>query len=136
MPRAYLIPADQESIIEKLSQHGIEVTRLERSITIEVEAFTVSQIETQDAVQNGHQNTRLSGDFQSMERTFQEGDYQVPLDNPLANLIFYLLEPQADDGLAYWNYFDQHLQNLQANDRPLIYPVFKLMEQAGAVSDQ
>jgi hypothetical protein len=39
---------------------------------------------------------------------------------PLANLIFYLLEPQSDDGLTTWNFFDD-----QIGEGNTIYPVFK-----------
>ena len=127
MPGAYLIPAELEYIIEKLGQHGITAERLESQITLEIEVFNISEIETLDFTQNGHQNTRLSGEYQTMERTFQPGDYRISLQNPLANLIFYLLEPEADDGLAYWNFFDAYLADLQNNTSTLIYPVFKLM---------
>jgi hypothetical protein len=52
----------------------------------------------------------------------------VSLETPLANLIFYLLEPEADDGLAYWNYFDTYLATQQASGEALVYPVFKVVE--------
>lgn len=127
MPRAYLIPAELTAVIEKLTQHGIAVTRLSAPETLAVEAFSIASRETQSYVQNGHRNTRLSGAYQPMERSFNAGDYRVSLETPLANLIFYLLEPEADDGLAYWNYFDQYLAELEENGEPLVYPVFKVM---------
>lgn len=128
MPKAYLLPADLTSVVEKLAQHGITVTRLEEPVTLAVQVFAVVQRETQDFIQNGHHNTRLTGNYQRIERTFQPGDYRVSLDTPLANLIFYLLEPEADDGLAYWNYFDAHLDRQAAAGEPLTYPVYKVLE--------
>ncbi|MDX1395344.1 MAG: peptidase M14, partial [Gemmatimonadota bacterium] len=33
-----------------------------------------------------------------------EGDWLVPLDQPLGRLIFTLLEPRSDDGFADWGF--------------------------------
>ena len=52
----------------------------------------------------------------------------------LANLIFYLLEAQSDDGLAYWNFFDSYLQSALAQnpgDAAVVdFPVFKVLSIA------
>jgi hypothetical protein len=32
------------------------------------------------------------------------------MDQPLARLIFTLLEPRSDDGLVNWNYFDREIE--------------------------
>jgi dipeptidyl-peptidase-4 len=44
---------------------------------------------------------------------------------PLANLIFYMLEPQSDDGLLSWNFFDHILKGSNVPFSPVDYPVFK-----------
>ena len=44
---------------------------------------------------------------------------------PLRNLIFYLLEPQSDDGLVTWNFFDTYLKAKGVDKKPVEYPVFK-----------
>jgi hypothetical protein len=38
------------------------------------------------------------------------GAWAVPMNQPLARLAFYLLEPASDDGLTVWNAFDKELQ--------------------------
>ncbi|MEZ5492935.1 MAG: M14 family metallopeptidase [Gammaproteobacteria bacterium] len=128
MPKAYLLPAELASVVEKLRQHGIEVTRLAAPITLAVEAYQIDTVETRPFAQNGHRNTLLSGIYARGERSFNSGDFRVSLETPLANLIFYLLEPEADDGLAYWNYFDTYLATQQASGEALVYPVFKVVE--------
>jgi len=42
-------------------------------------------------------------------------------------LAFYLLEPQADDGLAYWNFFDPYLEERLSVLDSVDYPVFKVL---------
>ncbi|MBT8145347.1 MAG: M14 family metallopeptidase [Gammaproteobacteria bacterium] len=128
MPKTYLFPAELAHIAEKLAHHGIEVERISANLTVEAQAFSIAGMDAQNFEQNGHRNTRLTGEYLEMERTFQPGDYRVSMESPLANLIFYLLEPEADDGLAYWNYFDDYLADAQSSGRPLIYPVFKVMD--------
>jgi hypothetical protein len=49
------------------------------------------------------------------------------MNHRLANLIFYLLEPQSDDGLVYWNLFDDYLQAELQNNEIAEYPVFKVL---------
>lgn len=47
---------------------------------------------------------------------------------PLANLIFYLLEPQSDVGLLTWNFLDNYLEKKNVNNQPVAYPVFKYVK--------
>ena len=81
----------------------------------------------QGFAQNGHTNSTLTGTFQPASRRFQPGDFFVSLEQRLANLIFYLLEAEADDGLAFWNFFDAYLQPRMVNGASTVFPVFKVL---------
>ena len=129
VPVAYVFPAELESLAAKLGQHGIAVSTLQRSQEFKGEGFRVTEIAKQNFVQNNHRNSRLLGSFEPQSKTFLTGDYYVPMDNRLANLIFYLLEPEADDGLAYWNLFDDYLQRELENASMADYPVFKVLDR-------
>jgi hypothetical protein len=65
------------------------------------------------------------GTFAQATRKFNKGDYVIDLAQPLANFIFYLLEPQSDDGLVNWNFFDEHFDKMNVSTTPVEYPVFK-----------
>lgn len=125
-PSAYLFSAAFTGLAEKLRQHGIAVETLEADSTFAVDVYQVASLGKQDYVQNSHRNTLLAGHFQRDNRSFSRGDYLVSMDTRLANLIFYLLEPESDDGLAYWNLFDDYLQAEMARQVPAEYPVYKL----------
>lgn len=129
VPVAYAFPADFEMLAAKLEQHGIEVNRLQQSREFAGESFIVDEIARQNFVQNNHRNSILEGSFEQGSRRFAAGDYYVPMNNRLANLIFYLLEPQADDGLAYWNLFDEYLERELAGAASVRYPVFKVLAE-------
>ena len=127
VPVAYVFPAELEVLAGKLDQHGIQVSRLEQVQDFRGESFKVVEIEKQNFVQNNHRNSRLLGAFEPESKSFSAGDYYVAMDNRLANLIFYLLEPEADDGLAYWNMFDIYLERELENASVVDYPVFKVL---------
>ncbi|MDA0280771.1 MAG: M14 family metallopeptidase [Proteobacteria bacterium] len=127
VPVAYVFSAELEVLAGKLDQHGIQVSRLEQVQDFRGESFKVVEIEKQNFVQNNHRNSRLLGAFEPESKSFSAGDYYVAMDNRLANLIFYLLEPEADDGLAYWNMFDIYLERELENASVVDYPVFKVL---------
>ncbi len=127
VPVAYVFPAELEALAVKLGQHGIEVSRLDQDQEFSGESFKVTEIEKQNFAQNNHRNSRLLGAFEIEGKNFLAGDYYVAMNNRLANLIFYLLEPEADDGLVYWNMFDVYLERELKNAGVVDYPVFKVL---------
>lgn len=128
VPSAYVFSAAFSGLAEKLRQHGIWVEILEADTNFNGETFVINAIEKQDFVQNGHRNTLLEGEFQRETRSFSRGDFIVSMNDRLANLIFYLLEPESDDGLAYWNLFDDYLEPELAENGTVSYPVFKVLD--------
>jgi hypothetical protein len=129
VPTAYVFLAEYSAIADKLRQHGIVVETLQQDVILTVEQFLVSGMEPQLFPLNDHQNVLLSGEFREADIGFSAGDFLVSLDNRLANLIFYLLEPQSDDGLGFWNFFDAELQPMLDSGRPALYPVSRLMSR-------
>ena len=75
----------------------------------------------------GHKAVTLEGEFKPVKKTVPAGSFYVDMAQPLAWLIFYLLEPQSDDGLLYWNYFDDYLLTREAETKSVDYPVLKLI---------
>ena len=127
VPSAYVFRASLSGLAEKLEGHGIWVEVLEAEATFSGEQFVINEIGKQSYVQNGHTNSLLRGEFIETTKTFSRGDYLVSMNDRLANLIFYLLEPESDDGLAYWNLFDEYLEGQLQRSDTADYPVFKAM---------
>jgi hypothetical protein len=125
LPRGYIIPAAFTSIVENLKKHGIKVTTLTKSQSFTGEAFQIEKLERAQRQFQGHATATATGSFASAKKSFKKGDYYVDLAQPLANLAFYLLEPQSDDGLVTWNFFDEYLDKAGVNTKPVEYPVFK-----------
>jgi len=124
VPKAYYFSKDYKAIVEKLQEHGIQVDQLDKKISLTGEVFVVSEYKKSSRSRYpGHKPVTLEGEFISKKQTFRSGDYRVNLEQPLAWLIFYLLEPQSDDGLVYWNYFDEYLEG----EKKAIFPIFKAL---------
>ncbi len=134
LPHGYFITAQDEAVIEKLLQHGITVERLMEACTTNVGSFSVSSVTPSSRPNQGHYTSSIEGDYSTSEREFPAGTYYVSTAQSLGNLASFLLEPESDDGLVVWNYFDRYLAT-QWGSEPQTYPVFKQMEAANLVKE-
>jgi len=126
VPKAYYFSKDFSAIAEKLKEHGIELEVLESKVKISGEQFLVQEYKKNSRSRYpGHNPVTLEGVFEATQKTFKAGDYKVSLEQPLAWLIFYLLEPQSDDGLVFWNFFDDYLEKYDVSKKKVLFPVAK-----------
>ncbi|HKJ06456.1 MAG TPA: M14 family metallopeptidase [Flavobacteriaceae bacterium] len=125
LPRGYYIPKAFEHIIIHLKKHGIKVEKLKKSKTVLGEDFLATNIQHNSREFEGHFMVNLEGDFVKTSKTFIAGDYYIDMAQPLTNLIFYMLEPQSDDGLVTWNFFDEYFRMNYIENKPVAYPIFK-----------
>ena len=54
----------------------------------------------------GHRERTLFGHWEDAKVTLAAGTVVVPMNQPLARLVFTLLEPRSDDGIVNWNVVD------------------------------
>ena len=125
LPRGYIIPAAMSLIAEHLMRQGVKVEKLETDEKLNGEVFIIEKFSRATRKFEGHLMASAEGKFQPASRVFQKGDYKVDMAQPLANLIFYMLEPQSDDGLLNWNFFDAYLEKNGVNTQAIEFPVFK-----------
>jgi hypothetical protein len=106
-PDTYFVPADATAALALLRAHGVQMREVTRGVS-GVEQFAIDSTRTQSFQQH---------DMRIVEGTWQPapgvvvpvGSWAVPMDQPLARLAFYLLEPKSDDGLTVWNVLDSLL---------------------------
>jgi hypothetical protein len=129
---AYLIErnAAADAVIAKLLAHGIDVEALTEPLILDVHEFMVSKITRSSRMVQGHFAIKLRGEYKSESKTFPAGTILVRTAQPLGLLAAYLLEPESDDGLADWGFFD----NTTAEGKP--FPVFKAAQAPAAASRQ
>ncbi len=124
VPRGYLIPADLGVLAEKLRVLGVKVETLAKPVRASGEEFVVDKIGRGRS--GGYSMIKLEGGFApSPDKEFPAGTFRVDLAQPLANLAFYCLEPQAADGFAGWGVLEEWFRAAGADRRSVVYPVYK-----------
>jgi hypothetical protein len=107
LPRAWALAAGDTAAVAALRRHGVVVERLTAEwVAAPVEAFAVDSLAVSPRQFQGHREVRLGGRWRSDRRALPAGTYLVPADQPLGALALWLLDPESDDGLATWNWFD------------------------------
>ena len=132
LPAGYLLTAPPDQVVENLLLHGLVVERLVEPAKLEVTAFKIKELKGAANLYQGHRTNSVKGEYAVETREFPAGTVYVGLDQPLANLAASLLEPESDDGLLVWNFFDRDLVG-QWSRQPAAYPVYKLMTPARLV---
>jgi hypothetical protein len=133
-PFGYLIPLNDAAVTEKLLQHGLVVERLILPEALEVEAFRVKNVKAAPRIYQGHRMNTLEGEYLTRKVDFPAGTLFVPAGQALGNLASYLLEPESDDGLAVWNFFDRYIV-AQWRRNPQIFPVYRLLKPVNLVKE-
>jgi len=111
-PRAYFIPPEvvASAPMRVLEQHGLKIRTLTRDTTIAVEQFRIDSTRIAPRPFQGHQERTLWGDYEKANVTMPKGTAVIDVAQPLGRLAFFLIEPESDDGLVTWNYFDTMLE--------------------------
>jgi dipeptidyl-peptidase-4 len=108
-PFAYIITTHDPAITEILKLHGIKIEELTTGTKIEVQRFEISELKGSSRLNQGHYTNSIDGKYITDTIDFPSGTIVVRTAQPLGNLTAYLLEPQSNDGLVLWNYFDRYL---------------------------
>jgi dipeptidyl-peptidase-4 len=125
-PAAYVIGIPDLDIPDKLRQHGLVVERLTEAATLEVEAFRVKELKSDERAYQGHHLNQVKGEYAVERKEFPAGTLIIPTAQPLGGLAAYLLEPESDDGLLVWNFFDRSIVPQWSRELQT-YPVYKLL---------
>lgn len=129
VPYAYILSVPDPEVLDNLKTHGIEVKKLDKDITAEVERYKIEELKGAKRLYQGHYNNSITGDFVLDTLTFNKGTHIIFSQQKLGNVASYLLEPEADDGYAKWNFLDRYLVP-QWGRSYYPYPVYKLMKKS------
>ncbi len=128
VPFAYVFSDEFENVVKKLIEHGIKVERRNENFKGAVEVFVVDSLKRSAQKFQGHNETKLFGHYEVREIKIDNSYYYVSTRQEKLNLIFYLLEPESDDGLVNWNFFDDFLIREISKNGRAVFPVFKIIK--------
>jgi hypothetical protein len=102
--------------------------KLSEASKVEVERFEISELKGETHLNQGHYTNTIKGEYIRESIDFPSGTLVIRTAQPLANLAAYLLEPQSNDGLMTWNFFDRYLVP-QWGMGYYPYPVYKVINR-------
>ena len=126
-PYAYLITTSDPQIMSVLKSHGIKIEKLTSSSKIGVKSFAITDIKGAQRLNQGHYMNTVRGKWSDASIEFPAGTFVVRTAQKLANVAAELLEPQSDDGLLSWNFFDRYLVPQWGNGYNQC-PVYKVID--------
>lgn len=125
-PYAYIITIPDAQVVNLLKMHGIKIEKLEKPVTLDVQTIKTKELKPAARLNQGHYNNSIKVEYINEKKEFAAGSLIVRTSQRLANVAAYLLEPETDDGLLYWNFWDKYLVP-QWGGMFLPYPVVKVL---------
>ena len=125
-PYAYLFPAAWTKVVENLQRHGIEVEELREDLELPVETYRIEKVSRTERSFQNHRTVSVETAMRPETVRIPAGTILVRTAQPLGTLAAYLLEPQAEDGLCTWNFFDDSLtvgQDFPVRRLPAAVPI-------------
>jgi hypothetical protein len=121
LPKAWAIAEPSEDLLDRLRRHGIQFQQLDAGRKIVAARFAVTAKKKPKRPYQGHQELVLDGQWQQPAPVeLGKGAIVVTARQPLARLAAQLLEPQSEDSLSSWNFFESATADF--------YPVLRLVE--------
>jgi len=125
-PFAYVYPASLTRLTEKLKQHGVPVEAAPAGVTVAAEVYRIDKMKRARRPFQKHVMVTLDVTKSAAPAHPLSADtMMVRTAHPLGNLIVYLLEPEAEDGLAAWNVLDKVIAEGKT------FPVVRVMKPIG-----
>ncbi len=117
-PYAYLISPKAIGVIENLQRHGIVVEETREDIELDCQVYKVTKSTQAKSTFQKHSLRTVEVERRDQSTRVAAGTILVRTEQKLGMFAAYLLEPQAEDGLTTWNFFDADLA--EGADFPVI----------------
>jgi hypothetical protein len=106
LPEHWAVLAPGPDVLARLSDHGVEHEMLSAPRTVRAQRFAIGSKRKKPKYQ-GHQEIVLTGGWQEpADVELPAGTVLVAARQRLGRLAATLLEPQSEDSLSSWNYFE------------------------------
>ena len=120
LPFAYLIPKSFPRQVDRLLMHGVSVEETSEDVELLVDISTIKELNRNERTFQKHRMVQATSQQRQEKAKIAKGTYVVRTAQPLGRLVTYMLECESDDGLVFWNFFDDIL----AVDKD--YPILRI----------
>jgi hypothetical protein len=102
-PAGYIVPGARQDIAETLLALGVEVGRFDRDAIVDAEVYEVTAVVPSEVDYEAPPKIEVAA--KAVTVPVKKGDFFVACDQPAANLVPCLLEPQSAYGFVrYWKF--------------------------------
>ena len=138
IPQAYWIPPEQQTVIQRLKLHGIEMSVLHKPQKISLRQLSVSDYRFADKpFESRLMLTDASFNAAVQSRSLSAGWVRVSTDQPLGRLAVALLEPTAPDSFFSWGFFPGMFERTEYFEPYAIEPLIaRMLAQQPALQQQ
>jgi len=106
-PKAYIIPQGWWKVIDRLQANNVQMKRLTKDSSVEVEYYKIESYQSSPRPYEGHHlNSAVKVSVQTKTMNFRKGDWYIPLNQIANRFLIETLEPQGEDSYFAWNFFD------------------------------
>ena len=108
LPFAYAFDsATARALLPILRVHGIAVEQLDASVRVVAQSFTVDSVIDRGRSETSRMLKDVAGQWSAAaKRSLAAGSYVVRAGQPRGLAAYYLLEPESEDGLMQWSFYD------------------------------
>ena len=108
LPFAYVFDSlTARALLAILAVHGIQIERLDAPANASVQDFMVDSVIDRGPSETSRRLKDVSGQWSAAAaRSLPAGSYVVRAGQPRGLVAFYLLEPESEDGLMQWSFYD------------------------------
>jgi len=106
LPEAYIIPVEWTSVIKLIQLHGIKNYTINKPTVFTAQSYRFSNTRFNRTSFEGRVQVSFNLDTITTKHEYLPGSVVVPMNQPLARVAAYLLEPLADGSLASWGFFN------------------------------
>ena len=106
-PYAYLLAASESEAAMRLAHLGVAVLRVQQETTVDAERYRITHLQEskkEDVRRNDEDGAanvvQITTQVEPARLTIKAGDFYVPMDQPLANVIAAALEPETQSSYA------------------------------------
>jgi len=93
-------------VIKRVHLHGIKSYTIQKPTTFTVQSYRFRNARFRPTSFEGRILVSYNLDTLTLKHEYLPGSVIVPMNQPLARMAAYLLEPAADGSLASWGFFD------------------------------
>lgn len=125
LPQAYILLPQHPNIVKILKSHGIILEKIRSGFQTTVEEIVIDNLKPSDRIYQGHIRLECQTHTRQQSRSIPAQAYLISLKQPLARLIPILLEPESQDSLISWGFFNREIVS-QWRNQPRPYPVYRI----------